>query len=288
MQRLGHPGPVHPFQRGHDRVVSGIDVPGPGSQLRRDGLAHAAVDAHAAMLRALGDGQEHRRLVEQGQQLVPLALVFAVDLRQGLPHAAALLGVPREQRQQVLARHGRADIVSQSRHRQPASEPAKSTDRLVRARPRRTVPGWHPGSRTTGSSATPGRRRWSRARASIDWLCTPRFDSDACFAALLGYDEHGRWSLRPTVPVRETRQRYRDDTLILETEFHCDGGAVRVLDFMPIGTDDRTDVVRVLEGLEGEVTVEMMHGHPLRLRRRDAVAAAAVRTACRSPRGRTA
>jgi GH15 family glucan-1,4-alpha-glucosidase len=93
---------------------------------------------------------------------------------------------------------------------------------------------------------------------SIDWLCTPRFDSDACFAALLGYDEHGRWSLRPTVPVRETRQRYRDDTLILETEFHCDGGAVRVLDFMPIGTDDRTDVVRVLEGLEGEVTIEMI------------------------------
>ena len=93
---------------------------------------------------------------------------------------------------------------------------------------------------------------------SVDWLCAPRFDSDACFAALLGYDEHGRWSLRPTAPVRDTRQRYRDDTLILETEFHCDGGAVRILDFMPVGGDNRTDVVRVVEGLHGEVEMEMM------------------------------
>ena len=50
----------------------------------------------------------------------------------------------------------------------------------------------------------------SRA-GSIDWLCGPRFDSDAWFAALVGYEEHGRWALRPTVPVRETRQRYRDE-----------------------------------------------------------------------------
>jgi GH15 family glucan-1,4-alpha-glucosidase len=50
---------------------------------------------------------------------------------------------------------------------------------------------------------------------SIDWLCAPRFDSDACFTALVGYDEHGRWSLFPTATVRENRQRYRDDTMIL-------------------------------------------------------------------------
>jgi GH15 family glucan-1,4-alpha-glucosidase len=93
---------------------------------------------------------------------------------------------------------------------------------------------------------------------SIDWLCVPRFDADACFAALLGYDEHGRWSLRPTVPVRETKQNYRGDTLILETEFHCDGGAVRVVDFMPVGNDDSATVVRILEGLSGEVTVELL------------------------------
>ena len=91
---------------------------------------------------------------------------------------------------------------------------------------------------------------------SIDWLCAPRFDSDACFAALVGYDEHGRWSLRPTVEVRETRQRYRDDTMILETELVCDGGVVRIIDFMPVGS--RCDVVRIVEGVEGEVPLEML------------------------------
>jgi len=93
---------------------------------------------------------------------------------------------------------------------------------------------------------------------SIDWLCVPRFDSDACLAALIGYDEHGAWSLRPTVPIRETRQRYRDETLILETEFICDGGGVRIIDFMPVGSSgERCDVVRIVEGLDGQVTLEM-------------------------------
>src|SRR6516164_6819954 len=91
---------------------------------------------------------------------------------------------------------------------------------------------------------------------SIDWLCAPRFDSDACFAALVGYDEHGRWSLRPTVDVREIRQRYRDNTMILETEFVCDGGVARLIDFMPVGS--RCDVVRIIEGVEGEVPLEML------------------------------
>src|SRR5499427_972298 len=91
---------------------------------------------------------------------------------------------------------------------------------------------------------------------SIDWLCAPRFDSDACFAAIIGYDQHGRWSFRPTVTVRENQQRYSDDTMILETEFACDGGAVRIIDFMPMG--GRCDVVRIVEGLEGEVLLEML------------------------------
>jgi len=90
----------------------------------------------------------------------------------------------------------------------------------------------------------------------VDWLCAPHFDSDACFAALLGYDDHGRWALRPTVAVRENRHRYRDETLILESEWICDGGAVRVVDFMPVG--DRCDVVRIVEGIEGEVPLEML------------------------------
>jgi GH15 family glucan-1,4-alpha-glucosidase len=92
---------------------------------------------------------------------------------------------------------------------------------------------------------------------SIDWMCAPRFDSDAFFASLVGYDEHGSWALRPTVTVRETHQRYRDDTMILETEFVCDGGVVRIVDFMPVG-DDRCDVVRIVEGVEGEVEMEML------------------------------
>jgi GH15 family glucan-1,4-alpha-glucosidase len=91
---------------------------------------------------------------------------------------------------------------------------------------------------------------------SIDWLCSPRFDSDACFTALLGYDKHGRWSLRPTVTVRENRQRYRGDTMILETEFACDGGVVRVIDFMAMSC--QCDVVRIIEGLDGEVPLEML------------------------------
>ena len=91
---------------------------------------------------------------------------------------------------------------------------------------------------------------------SIDWLCAPRFDSDACFAALVGYDEHGRWGIRPTVAIRQSHQRYRGDTLILETDLICDGGAVRLIDFMPM--NGRTDVIRIVEGLDGEVPLEML------------------------------
>jgi GH15 family glucan-1,4-alpha-glucosidase len=92
---------------------------------------------------------------------------------------------------------------------------------------------------------------------AIDWLCAPYFDSDACFSALLGYEENGRWSLSPTVAVRENRQRYRGDTVILETDFICEGGVVRVTDFMPVG-GGRCDLVRIVEGLEGEVPMEML------------------------------
>jgi GH15 family glucan-1,4-alpha-glucosidase len=95
----------------------------------------------------------------------------------------------------------------------------------------------------------------SRA-GSIDWMCAPDFDSDACFASLVGYDAHGRWSLRPTVPVRQIRQRYINDTLILETEFECDGGIVRLIDFMP-PSNERSDVIRILEGVAGEVPMEL-------------------------------
>ena len=91
---------------------------------------------------------------------------------------------------------------------------------------------------------------------SIDWLCLPRFDSGACFAALLGGAEHGRWQLRPSADIRATRRRYRDGTLVLETEFECDGGAARLVDFMPLRSDV-ADVVRIVEGIRGEVPMRM-------------------------------
>src|SRR4030095_3973110 len=83
---------------------------------------------------------------------------------------------------------------------------------------------------------------------SIDWLCFPRFDSGACFAALLGTEESGRWLLEPRGEVVERRWRYRPDTLILETEIDVEGGAVRVIDFMPPRGMD-PDVVRIVEGV---------------------------------------
>jgi GH15 family glucan-1,4-alpha-glucosidase len=91
---------------------------------------------------------------------------------------------------------------------------------------------------------------------SIDWLCLPRFDSGACFAALLGGPEQGRWLLAPASPVVSTRRRYREGTLVLETEFTTAEGVVRVVDCMP--PRDRTpDVVRVVEGVRGQVPLRM-------------------------------
>ena len=82
---------------------------------------------------------------------------------------------------------------------------------------------------------------------SIDWLCFPRFDSGACFAALLGEPEHGRWLLAPSEKVIRVERRYRPGTLILETDFHTEEGSIRVIDFMPV-SDERWDVVRIVFG----------------------------------------
>jgi GH15 family glucan-1,4-alpha-glucosidase len=89
---------------------------------------------------------------------------------------------------------------------------------------------------------------------SVDWLCVPRFDSGACFAALLGDEENGRWVLEPTAPVVASTRRYRGDTLILETELETDGGAVRLTEFMPPRGND-PDIVRIVEGMRGEVAM---------------------------------
>jgi GH15 family glucan-1,4-alpha-glucosidase len=87
---------------------------------------------------------------------------------------------------------------------------------------------------------------------SIDWACFPRFDSGACFAALLGGPEHGRWLLAPRADAWEGGRRYRPQSLVLETDWETDTGAVRVIDFMP-PRGDAPDIVRIVEGLSGEV-----------------------------------
>jgi GH15 family glucan-1,4-alpha-glucosidase len=91
---------------------------------------------------------------------------------------------------------------------------------------------------------------------SIDWLAFPRFDSGACFAALLGTEEHGRWTIAPAHGAREVSRRYRTDTLVLETEFEADGGRVRLTDFMPL-RDGTGEVVRIVDGLQGQVALAM-------------------------------
>jgi GH15 family glucan-1,4-alpha-glucosidase len=91
---------------------------------------------------------------------------------------------------------------------------------------------------------------------SIDWLCFPRFDSGACFAALLGDESNGRWLVAPDCEVERVERRYRDHSLVHELVFHTTHGSVRVSDFMPPrGTDP--DVVRIVEGLEGSVPMRM-------------------------------
>jgi GH15 family glucan-1,4-alpha-glucosidase len=101
----------------------------------------------------------------------------------------------------------------------------------------------------THTSALVGRN------GSIDWLCVPRFDSGAIFAALLGTADNGHWSLRPR-DVVTTRRRYRDETLVLETEFETPGGVARVIDFMPPRTESPS-VIRIVEGVRGEVHFDM-------------------------------
>ncbi|MDB5308676.1 MAG: Trehalase [Gemmataceae bacterium] len=89
---------------------------------------------------------------------------------------------------------------------------------------------------------------------SIDWLCVPRFDSGAVFAALLGTPDHGRWLLAPAGEVTAVRRWYRDETLVLETEFETADGVVAVVDFMPARGQD-PNLIRIVEGRRGRVNM---------------------------------
>jgi GH15 family glucan-1,4-alpha-glucosidase len=91
---------------------------------------------------------------------------------------------------------------------------------------------------------------------SIDWLCWPRFDSPACFAALLGTSDHGRWRIWPADPAARVTRAYDDGTMVLETVFTTNDGRIAVIDFMPINRGN-SSVVRLVEGRAGKVEMNM-------------------------------
>src|SRR5437016_913513 len=91
---------------------------------------------------------------------------------------------------------------------------------------------------------------------SLDWLCLPRFDSDACFAALLGTRDNGCWKIAPEGEVRAVRRRYRPGTLILETDFETADGEITLVDLMPI-SGQGTDVLRIVVGQRGRVSMRI-------------------------------
>ena len=91
---------------------------------------------------------------------------------------------------------------------------------------------------------------------SLDWLCLPRFDSPACFAALLGGPENGRWQIRPAGQVRRVTRRYRGETLVLETRFETDDGVVLLVDCMP-PRQRYPRVIRQVVGVHGSVSMRM-------------------------------
>ena len=91
---------------------------------------------------------------------------------------------------------------------------------------------------------------------SIDWLCWPRFDSPACFAALVGSSDNGRWRIAPAEPPARVHRQYREGTLILETIFEMENGTVALIDFMTASTGS-SSIVRIVEGRSGEVAMRL-------------------------------
>ncbi|MGD8809661.1 MAG: glycoside hydrolase family 15 protein [Gammaproteobacteria bacterium] len=93
---------------------------------------------------------------------------------------------------------------------------------------------------------------------SIDWCCLPRFDGDACFASLLGKEEHGFWRIKPVGGIDDVHRRYLPGTAVLETTFETRSGKATLIDFMPFSEDERfVDVVRIVRGVEGRVDFRM-------------------------------
>jgi GH15 family glucan-1,4-alpha-glucosidase len=93
---------------------------------------------------------------------------------------------------------------------------------------------------------------------SMEWLCLPRFDSDACFAALLGTPDQGYWRICPGVETLRTSRRYLPHTPVLETTFDTENGTATLVDFMPLSDDpDKVDVIRLVRGVSGRVAMRM-------------------------------
>jgi GH15 family glucan-1,4-alpha-glucosidase len=93
---------------------------------------------------------------------------------------------------------------------------------------------------------------------AIDWLCLPRFDSDACFAALLGTEETGYWKIAPAAEDFKVSRRYRDGSAVLETTFETESGTVTLVDFMPLSQDEEhVDLFRIVRGEKGRVSMRM-------------------------------
>src|SRR5881398_1731537 len=90
----------------------------------------------------------------------------------------------------------------------------------------------------------------------VDWLCFPRFDSPACFASLVGENKNGHWLFTPAEKIDKLKRRYRENTLIIETEIETKSGAVRLIDFMP-PRGENPDIIRIIEGLRGQVRMQM-------------------------------
>ena len=93
-------------------------------------------------------------------------------------------------------------------------------------------------------------------QGSIDWCCLPHFDSPACFAALLGTAENGHWSITPAEPVLAIRRRYRDGTLILETEFETASGSATLIDCMVLRSA-MPELLRVVVGTRGQIRMKL-------------------------------
>jgi GH15 family glucan-1,4-alpha-glucosidase len=93
-------------------------------------------------------------------------------------------------------------------------------------------------------------------QGSIDWLCLPYFDSAACFAALLGTAENGRWSISPSDPIQSIRRCYRDGSLVLETSFETESGSVKLIDCM-VTHEEQPELLRIVEGTRGQVLMNL-------------------------------